>query len=75
MEALLNRSIEQKPRGWLASWYVAAHVARCGPCRRFLTAIRENRERLLKAVNQEPDEKTLSRLMRQAQIAGDSVKP
>lgn len=39
MEALLDREAEGTAPWWIR-WYVLAHVARCGPCKRVLLSLR-----------------------------------
>lgn len=64
MERMLNQSAEGKANR-LAKWYVLAHTARCGPCRRFLERL-EAMLTSLRAARQasEPSPEALERLMR-----------
>lgn len=64
MERLLNQAAEGKANRF-AKWYVLAHTARCGPCRRFL----ERLEAMLASIKaarkaSEPSPEALERLMR-----------
>lgn len=61
MVGFLNRASDGSARG-LGAWYAAAHAARCGPCRRFLEQLIQNRRQLRESRESQVDQEAIQRL-------------
>lgn len=62
MVSLLHKKAEGRIRG-LAALYAAAHVLRCGPCRRFLESLEAMLLRLKESRAADPSDDVYARLM------------
>jgi len=62
MESLLNHTAKGSA-GRFARWYALAHVARCGPCRRFLQRLEVVLEALKSAKSEEPSNAKADEMM------------
>lgn len=61
MKRLLDLEAEGATPGWIR-WYILAHVARCGPCKRVLLSLKAILAELKKAERPTPPEGMSGRL-------------